>query len=147
MIEADDNELRRPLGLTLLTGLYLFFFLITASTFGHPFPFMGQIYFGIVAKTLVFIDSICCFYLFIGVMKRQLLTWYLLLAYNLFEIINTITNLTNISLADLEKITGARINQEALWTNNIASSLAILLLTQFIYRHKHYFTSRRLYLF
>ncbi len=147
MIKTDDNELRRPLGLTLLTGLYLFFFLITASTFGHPFPFMGQIYSGIPAKVLVFIDSMCCLYLFLGILKRQLLTWYLLISYNLFEIVNTITNLSNISLPDLEKITGSRINQEALWTNNIASSLAILLLTQLIYRHKHYFTSRRLYLF
>ena len=32
-------------------------------------------------------------------------------------------------------------------TNNIAASLAILLLSQFIYRHKHYFTNREKFLF
>jgi hypothetical protein len=34
-----------------------------------------------------------------------------------------------------------------LTTNNIAAALALLLLTQFIYRHKHYFTNRQKYLF
>lgn len=147
MTETEDNEIRRPLGLTLLTGLYLFFFLVSASTFGNPFPFMGKIYQQNPAKLLVFIDSLMCLYLFLGLMKRQVLTWYLLLAYNLFEIGNTIVNLSFISTHELEKIVGARINQETLIINNIAGALAILLLTQFIYRHKHYFTNRRKYLF
>ena len=89
----DSDELRRPLGLTLLTGLYLFFFLVSASTFGNPFPFFGKIYMGTAAKVLVFADSIICLYLFLGVMKRQFLTWYLLLGYNLLEVVNTIVNL------------------------------------------------------
>lgn len=147
MTEPDDNEIRRPLGLTLLTGLYLFFFLVSASTFGNPFPFMGKIYQETPAKLLVFIDCLVCLYLFLGLMKRQMLTWYLLLAYNFFEIGNTIVNLTFISTHELEKVIGARINQETLIINNIAGALAILLLTQFIYRHKHYFTNKRKYLF
>ena len=147
MTDQEDNELRRPLGLTLLTGLYLFFFLVSASTFGNPFPFMGRIYVGTPAKVLVFVDCLICLYLFLGIMKRQLLTWYLLIGYNLFEICNTVVNLNFISMGELERVIGARVQKDALWVNNIASALAILLLTQFIYRHKGYFTNRRKYLF
>lgn len=143
----DSDELRRPLGLTLLTGLYLFFFMVSASTFGNPFPFLGNIYVGTSAKALVFIDSLICLYLFLGIMKRQLLTWYLLLGYNLFEVINTIVNLSFITSQELEKLVGSRVHQEALWINNIAAALAILLLTQFIYRHKNYFNNPYKYLF
>ncbi len=69
MITADehDDETRRPLGLMLLAGLYLFFFLLSASTFGHPFPLFGHIFTGIAAKSLVLADSLACLYLFIGV--------------------------------------------------------------------------------
>jgi hypothetical protein len=138
---------RRPLGLNLLTGLYAFFFLLTFSTVGHPFPFMGRIYTGSVAQMLVFIDSLICLYLVIGLVKRQYLTWFLLIGYNLFEIGNTIVNLTAIAPAELERVAGESVNQEAMLVNNIIVALTILLLTQFIYRHKAYFTNRRLLLF
>lgn len=144
---VDSEELRRPLGLTLLTGLYFFFFLVSVSTFGNPYPFFGDICTDTPAKVLVFIDSLLCLYLFLGTMKRQLLTWYMLMLYNLFQVANTIVNLTLIKPQEIEKLIGSRVQLESLWTNNIAASLAILLLTQFIYRHKHYFTNRHKYLF
>lgn len=144
---TDDGDQRRPLGLVLLTGLYMFFFLVTATTYGHPFPLLGKVYVGTAAKVIVFADSLVCLYLFLGIAKRQLLTWYLLIGYNLFEIVNTIVNLNFISLAELERVIGERIEREALIVNNVASALAILLLTQYIYRHRHFFTSRRKYLF
>jgi len=147
MMEANEDELRRPLGLNLLAGLYLFFFLVSASTFGNAFPFLGLIHEGTPAKILVFADSLICLYLFLGIMKRQMLTWYLLLGYNVFEILNTIVNLTCISRKQLEKVVGAQIHHETLLTNNIAAALAILLLSQFIYRHKHYFSNRENFLF
>uniref|UniRef100_A0A831UBV4 Uncharacterized protein n=1 Tax=Geobacter metallireducens TaxID=28232 RepID=A0A831UBV4_GEOME len=145
--EYGEHDERRPLGLVLLTGLYLFFFVITASTYGSPFPFLGRVYVGAAAKALIFVDSLICLYLFLGLMKRQLMTWYLLIGYNLFEVVNTIVNLSFIKPAELERIIGEPIDQEALMVNNIASALAILLLTQYIYRHRHYFTNQRKYLF
>ena len=147
MIDTEEHETRRPLGLNLLAGLYLFFFLVSASTFGNPFPLFGKIYLDTYAKALVFIDSLVCLYLFLGIMKRQVLTWYLLLGYNLFEIVNTLVNMNFISREELERVVGTRINQESLVINNIAAALAILLLSQFIYRHKHYFINRGKYLF
>ena len=143
----EHDETHRPLALNLMAGLYLFFFLVSASTFGNPFPFFGQIYAGTAAKMLVFADSIVCLYLFLGIMKRQILAWYSLLGYNLIEIFNTVVNLKFIPLKDLEKYLVSHVHQETLLTNNIAAALAILLLSQFIYRHKHYFTSRDKYVF
>lgn len=147
MFNPDDSEERRPLGITLLTGLYLFFFLVSASTFGNPFPFLGTIYTGAPAKALVIVDSLVTLYLFLGICKRQLLTWYLLIVYNLLEIVNTIVNVNFITAAEIERHIGIPVRQEGLWVNNIAAALAILLLTQYVYRHKSYFNSRQRYLF
>jgi hypothetical protein len=145
-IENEDDH-RRPMGLTLLGGLYLFFFMLTMSTFGHPFPFMGTILLGRAAEAMVFFDSMLCLYLFLGVMKRQKLTWFLLMAYNCFEIINTLINLEFISAAEVEKIAGQPVDPGGLIINNLSVVVAIILLTIFIYRHRAYFSNRSNYLF
>lgn len=144
--ESDEDQ-RRPTGLTLLGGLYLFFFMLTMSTYGHPFPFMGTVLLGRAAEMIVFVDSMLCLYLFLGVMKRQKLTWYLLLGYNCFEIINTLINLKFISAAEIEKIAGQPVDPQGLMANNLSVVVAILLLTIFIYRHRSYFDNRSNYLF
>lgn len=146
-LEHDDTDERRPMALTLLSGLYLFFFLVSASTFGNPFPFLGRIYSGSAAKVLVIADCLICLYLLLGILKRQYLTWYLLLVYNLFEVLNTIVNLNFITPAEIERVIGVHVHKEGLWINNIAAALAILLLSQFIYRSKHHFSNRQKYLF
>lgn len=143
----DQSVLRRPLGITLLAALYLFFLLVSASTFGNPFPFFGQIYFGTAAKVLVLTDSLLCLYLFLGVLQRQVLTWYLLLGYNLLQIVNSLYNLYFIPLAEIEAATGGQIDKDALWTNNMMAALGMLLLTQYIFRHKRYFANSTRYLF
>jgi|PlaIllAssembly_1097288.scaffolds.fasta_scaffold1910761_1 hypothetical protein len=143
-IEAHEP---RPLGLTLLTGLYFFFFLVSASTFGNPFPFMGHIHTGTIAKSLVVLDCLICLYLSIGTLKRQYLTWYLLLAYNFFEIMNTIINLNLLTTPEIESALGVHVSQDTMWVNNIAMALVILLLTQFVYRSRRHFTNRQKYLF
>lgn len=147
MIDAEDNETRRPFGLTLLTGLYLFFLLLSITTYGNPFPFMGSIYQNTSAKVLVFFDSLICIYLFLGICKRQALTWYLLLGYNLLEIINTVVNLTCITPQEIERLIGTSVEPSALVVNNLAAALAILLLSQFIYRNKRYFNNPDKFLF
>ncbi len=151
MIDEEEHdhegEGRRPLPLVLLGGLYLFFFLLTMSTFGHPFPFMGAVFTGRGAEVLVFVDSMICLYLFLGIMKHQRLTWYLLLAYNGFEIANTLTNLALINPAEIEKLAGKPVDSHALLVNNVSVAVAVFLLTLFIYRHRGLFTNRSNYLF
>ena len=144
--KSDDGQ-QRPTGLTLLSGLYLFFFMLTMSTFGHPFPFMGRIFLGNTAEILVFIDSVVCLYLFLGVMKRQNLTWYLLIIYNCFETVNTLVNLKFISAADVERIAGQPVEQKVLVVSNLSVVATIFLLTIFIYRQRIYFNNRSNYLF
>jgi hypothetical protein len=145
-IEHDDDQ-RRPMAMVLLGGLYLFFFMLTMSTFGLPYPFMGKIFVGRLAEVLVFADSLICLYLFLGLMKRQRLTWYLLIAYNCFEITNTIVNLKSINAADVEKIAGQPVDPQSMLVNNISVVVAIILLTIFIYRHRESFSNRSNYLF
>ncbi|OGR28248.1 MAG: hypothetical protein A2X83_05135 [Desulfuromonadales bacterium GWD2_54_10] len=148
MEELDhENEQRRPLGMVLLGGLYLFFFMLTMSTFGHPFPFLGVVHFGRMAELLVFVDSMICLYLFLGIMKQQTLTWYLLIGYNTFEMINTLVNLRFLHAADLEKIAGQPVDPQGLAINNISVIIAICLLTGFIYKHRECFSNRSRYLF
>lgn len=148
MEETDnDSEERRPLGLVLLGGLYLFFFMLTVSTFGQPLPLLGAIYQGRAAEVLVFADSLICLYLFLGLMKRQALTWYLLIGYNTFEVVNTLINLLGISAGELEKALGQPIDTRGMAVDNLSVMVAILLLTAFIYKHRGYFTNRLKYLF
>ena len=146
-IHDNDHEQRRPLGMTLLGGLYLFFFLLTVSSFGHPFPFLGTIQVGRAAGLLVFVDSLFCLYLFLGVMQRQRLTWYLLLGYNLFELLNTALNLAYISSSELEAAVGEKIDPQGVMAGNLAVMAAIILLSGFIFRLRSSFTNRSTYLF
>ncbi|MDD2899169.1 MAG: hypothetical protein PHI31_10705 [Desulfuromonadaceae bacterium] len=143
----NEQEPGRPLGMTLLGGLYLFFFMLTVSSYGQPIPFFGVIYHGTVAGQLVFFDSLICLYLFLGLMKRQHLTWYLLLGYNAFEVVNTLTNLLLITTAELENLVGKKIDAHGLLTSNVSAIAAILLLSIFIFRQRTYFTNRSKYLF
>jgi len=143
----NEHELRRPLGITLLGGLYLFFFMLTVSSYGQPIPFFGVIYHGTTAGAVVLFDSLICLYLFLGLMKRQNLTWYLLLGYNAFEVVNTVTNLLVITTAELEKVVGEKVDPSGLFTSNVSVIIAILLLSGFVFRQRDYFTNRSKYLF
>lgn len=145
--ETEETSHRRPLSMVLLGGLYLFFFMLTVSTYGSPFPCLGRIFEGQTAQLIVFIDSLITLYLFLGLMKRQQLTWYLLLSYNLFELINTLTNLVYITPAEVEKIAGRPIDPQALALNNIAVMIAIVFLSVFIYRQREHFTNQSRYIF
>jgi hypothetical protein len=80
-------------------------------------------------------------------MKRQNLTWYLVMGYNCLEIINTLVNLRFISAADVEKIAGQPVDSQALAINNLSVVVAIILLTMFIYRQRAHFNNRSNYLF
>ena len=143
----NEQEMRRPFGITLLGGLYLFFFMLTVSSYGRPIPFLGSIYHGQTANALVFIDSLICLYMFLGIMKRQGLAWYFILGYNAFELVNTLTNLLVISTAELEKVVGKKVDSAGLITSNISVIVAIILLSGLVFRHRDYFTNRSRYLF
>lgn len=148
--ESDSHngeEQRRPLTMIMLGGAYLFFFMLTVSSYGQPVPFFGTIFYGRTAAVLVFADSLICLYLFLGLMKRQSLTWYLLLGYNTFELANTLTCLVVISPDELEKIAGGQVDSAGLLVGNIIVIASILLLSGVIFRQRDIFTNRSKYLF
>lgn len=143
----NEHEARRPLAIVVLSGLYLFFFMLTVSSYGQPIPFFGAIYHGLTAGILVFFDSLICLYLFLGLVKRQHLTWYLLLGYNTVEVVNTVTNLLMISSAELELVVGEKVDTPGLVASNISVIVVILLLSGLVFRYRDYFTNRSNYLF
>ena len=147
MNDFDGCEYQRPIGMTLLTGLYLFLFIVSLTTYGNPFPFMGKIQTGLIARIFVFCDSLICLYIVLGIMKRQFFTWHLVICYNLLEVVNTIFNLNFIDVAYLEQVLGTHINGSGLLVNNLLASIGVLLLTEYIYRSKSYFTNRQIYIF
>jgi hypothetical protein len=146
-IRDNDQEQQRPLGMTLLAGLYLFFFLLTVSSFGQPYPLLGDLYQGRSAESLVFVDSLLCLYLFLGVVKRQRLTWYLLLGYNFFELVNTALNLVYITSTELGAAVGESVDPQEILTGNLTVIVFILLLSAVIIRHRSAFNNRSRYLF
>ncbi len=143
----NEQKPRRPLGMTLLCGLYLFFFLVTVLSYGQPIPFFGAIYQGPTAEMLVFFDSLVCLYLFLGLLKRQSMTWYLLLGYNTFELVNTLTNLLIITPSELGEIVDEAIESSSLLTGNIIVIVAIILIYCLILHQRNSFTNHSKYLF
>jgi hypothetical protein len=145
--DTDEQEQSRPLGLLLLTGLYLFFFFLGLTTVGSPYPLFGTILSGPMARIAAIVDTIWLLYLVLGLMKRQYLTWYLLMLYNLVQVVNVVVNLNYLNRQELESIVGHPVDPAALMNSNVAAALAMLLVTQYIYRHRHFFSNRQLLLF
>ncbi|MBJ6727611.1 hypothetical protein [Geomesophilobacter sediminis] len=142
-----DYKKTSPLGLGALAAVYLFFLLLSASSYGDPFIFMGRIYSGTTAQAMVIADTILSLYLLLGILKRQLLTWWLLLAYNLIDIGNALVNLALVPAKTIETLAGTPVPEESLRFNTLAATFALILLNLFIYRRRRLFVNRSPYLF
>lgn len=131
----------------MLTGLYLFLLLMTLGSYGQPIPFYGRILEGAPAKIFIVLDALVGLHLVIGLFKRQLLTWYLLLGYNLFEASNTVVSLLLLPHAELERAQGAAVDPHALLVTNLIVLAAIAWVSLTIYRRRELFNNRSPYLF
>lgn len=145
--QAPEEQQPRPQALIMLTGLYLFLLLMSAGSYGQPIAFFGQILEGRTAQTFIIINTIYCLHLFLGLWQRQRLTWYLLLAYNLFEILNTLATLVWLPRQELERIQGAPVDPHWLVINNLATVAAVAWVSSLIYRRRDLFGNRSPYLF
>ena len=143
----DDAAPSRPLGLTALAAAYFFFLLMTASSYGYPFPFMGSFYQGTSAQAFVVADSIISLYLFLGILKRQRLTVWLIIGYNLLDVLNACINLVRISPAQYALLVGEPIPEDTLRLNTLASALLLMLLNVYVFRNRRHFFNRSPYLF
>jgi hypothetical protein len=143
----SDETRSRPFALVALASVYLFSLLLAVSNYGQPFPFMGRFYPGRAGEWLVFADSICSLYLIIGILKRQRLTVWLLIAYNLFDICNACVNLAQLSASEYARLAGAPIPDGDLRFNTLAAALVLMLLNVYVFGNRRHFHNSSPYLF
>lgn len=145
--QTPEEEQPRPQALIMLTGLYLFLLLVSIGSYGQPIALYGQILEGAPARAFIVLNSLYCLYLFLGLWQRQRLTWYLLLSYNLFEVLNTLVTLVLLPHQELERIQGMPVDPLWLAVNNLATVAAIIWVSSLIYRRRDLFSNRSPYLF
>ena len=142
-----DTHQGRPFGLHALAAAYFFFLLLTVSSYGYPFPFMGRFYPGMTGECLVFADSMISLYLLIGILKRQRLTVWLIIGYNLLDICNACVNLVLIPPDLYGRLADAPIPKDELRFNTLVAALVLMLLNAYVFRNRRYFGNRSPYLF
>ncbi len=147
-LQEDSEEYRpRSQAMIMLTGLYLFLLLMTVMSYGQPVPLFGQMLEGTSAKAFIVIDSLVCLHLFLGLLKRQLLTWRLLLVYNIYEVLNTLVNLVLVPHKELERLLERQIDPNAMLTSNLVTVAVVLWITWVIWKQREQFSNRSPYLF
>ncbi|QWV94547.1 hypothetical protein KP004_04995 [Geomonas oryzisoli] len=138
---------RRPASLWPLVLLTSFSLLLCFSSYGNPFPFMGTLYQGGAAERFVFADSLISLYLLIGVLKRQRLTVWLLIGYNLCDILNAWVNLALIPAAEYARLAGAPVPEGDLLSTTLLATIALILMNMYIFRIRRAFDNPSPYLF
>ena len=138
---------RPPLALLAIAAVYLFSLLLAVSNYGYPFPFMGSCYTGGAADCIVFGDSMISLYFIIGILKRQRLTLWLLIAYNLLDVGNALVNLALLSPAQYASLAEAPIPEGELRLNVMVAALLLMLLNLYVFANRRHFNNRSPYLF
>lgn len=138
---------RRPLLLFPLVLVSLVSLLLSFSSYGNPFPFMGTIYQAEAARRFVLGDSLLSLYLLIGILKRQRLTVWLLIGYNLLDICNAWVNLAVIPVAQYTGLAPVPVSEHDLRFNTLFATLVLLLLNVYLYRNRREFDNHSPYLF
>jgi len=144
----DTEEARpRSQALVMLTGLYLFLLLMTLMSYGQPVPLLGQIIENRAARIFIILDSLVCLHLFLGLWQRQRLTWYLLLLYNGYEVLNTLVNLWLLPGKELERILERPVDPNGLLLSNLITVGIVLWVSLLIWKQREQFNNRSPYLF
>jgi hypothetical protein len=137
---------KTPPALLALAGFYLFSLLLAASNLDSPFPFLGTIYRGGAGEWLGFAEVMISLYLCIGILKRQRLTFWLVIVYNLFDICNGLANLALIAPRQYAAV-GIAVPQRELCINTLGAILFLLLITFCLFRNRREFSNNSPYLF
>lgn len=129
-----------------LVGVYLLSMLITLSHLGEPFPFMGEIYTGDDSESLIFTNSLVCLYLMVGILKRQRLTLWLLIAYNFVESASGMSNLIMLPMQHITTASGAVVPDYDYRITAFSVFVLFLLLNVFLYFNRGRFDNKSIYL-
>lgn len=144
----DTEEIQpRSQAMVMLTGLYLFLLLMTLMSYGQPVPLFGILLEGTPARIFIMVDSLVCLHLFLGLLKRQRLTWYLLLIYNGYEVLNTLLNLWLVPHKELERLLERPVDPAGMLFSNLVTVGIILWISWVIRRQREQFTNHSPYLF
>jgi len=137
----------RPLALLALAAVYLFSLLTALSSYGYPFPFMGHCYAGRAGEWLVFGDGMISLYLILGILKRQRLSLWLLIGYNLLDVLNAGVNLVLLTPGDYAALADPPISATDLRNYTLAAGVLLMLLNVYAFGNRRHFSNRSLYLF
>lgn len=141
------NEERPSFPLVAIAAIYLLSLLLAMSSYGEPFPFMGRFYTGLAGEAFVFADSICSLYLLIGIIRRQRLTVWLVIAYNLLDIGNAWVNLALLSADDYAAVAGVPVSADAIRSDTVFIALFLVFVTIYVFAKRRHFTNPSPYLF
>ncbi|WP_224984863.1 hypothetical protein [Geomonas agri] len=145
-VVTPDDDKKRNFVLAPLTGVYLLAMLVTLSDLGGDFPFMGRLYKGDQAEHLIFTNSIVLLYLIVGILKRQWLTLWLLIAYNFVASASGMANLVMLPVQHVLTASGTLVPDYGYRINAFCVFLLFLLLNVFLYFHKDRFDNKSIYL-
>lgn len=140
-------EARSTFALPLIATVYLISLLLSASSYGDPIPFMGRFYTGKAADCLVLADCLVSLYLVIGTMKRQRLTVWLIIGYNLLDLVSALLNLALIPLEEYARVSQQALSQDAVRFDTLAAAGILLLISIYVFLKRRYFCNRSPYLF
>ncbi|MBV5323542.1 hypothetical protein JZU51_02120, partial [bacterium] len=124
-----------------------FLLIMTILSYGQPVPLFGQMLEGRSAQIFIVLDSLVCLYLFLGLWQRQRLTWHLLMIYNGYEVLNTLTNLWLVPRKELERILERSVDPSGMLLSNLVTVGLILWVTWMIRQQRDQFTNHSPYLF
>lgn len=141
-----SEEKKTNLVLVPLVGVYVLSSLITLSHLGDPFPYMGTLYVGDTSESFIFADTIISLYLIVGILKRQRLTLWLLVAYNFLASINGIANLVRLPVQHIATASGVMVPDYQYRLYAFCVMVLFLLLNVFLYVHRRHFDNKSIYL-
>ena len=140
------EEKRSPLAFFGLAAIYLVSGVSSVSNYGEPFPFLGQVYSGETSEYFYFADGLISLYLFIGILKRQWLTLWLLIAYNFLDSFNAVGNLLLLPIDGYARLRSP-IPVTEFRLNTFGLAILLLLLNVYLYMNRRQFSNRSPYLF
>jgi hypothetical protein len=139
------TEKKRNFVLIPLVGVYLLSMLITLSHLGEPVPYFGKEYTGDAAESIVFVNSVVSLYLIFGILKRQRLTFWLLMVCNFIHSFNGMANLLLLPVQHIHTVGGLVPDYDYRLTS-FWVFLLFMLLNVFLYFNRHHFDNKSVYL-
>jgi hypothetical protein len=85
--------------------------------------------------------------LVLGIWKRQSLTLWLLIGYNLLDICNACINLALLPVTAFAQLAGGAIPEADLRLNTMVASVLLLLLNCYLFSNRRHFNNKSPYLF